>query len=180
MDISIKKTKEERIYQGFFNLRIDHFLDEKLKHHEYMCLESTADGVVVLAETDNHQYVIVQEHRYPVGKKILSLPGGRVNSFEPPLDAAKREFLEETGYTADTWDLLGEFYPFPSASDQKIWVFWARNLSKISLPHYDPLEIISYSLLELKDIFSLNPQQAKLDSTIPMALFLKSRSDFKN
>jgi ADP-ribose pyrophosphatase len=180
MDKFIKKIREDVVYQGFFNLRIDHFKDKNQSSHEYMCLESLADGVVVLAEASNEKFLIIEEYRYPLEKKIFSLPGGRVNNDEPPLAGAQRELLEETGYEADDWILLGEFYPFPSASDQKIWVFWARGLKKMQAPHHDPLEDLSCYMLDLKEILALSPEKAKLDSTIPMALFLKTHHLSKN
>jgi ADP-ribose pyrophosphatase len=138
-------------------------------------LESLADGVVILAETESSQYIIIKEHRYPVSKKIYSLPGGRLDPKESPIEGAKREFLEETGFEAASWKLLGEYYPFPSVSDQKIWVFWAKGLKKTSEPIYDPLEQLSCSCLTREELLSLEPEQGKLDSTIPMALFFKSQ-----
>jgi len=180
MNSFIKKIKEEVIYTGFFNLKINHYQDAATKVHEYLCLESVADGVVILAETDCNQYVIIKEHRYPVNKEIYSLPGGRLDPKEPPIEGAKREFLEETGFEAMSWRLLGEYYPFPSVSDQKIWVFWAKGLKKTSEPQHDPLEQLSCSCLTLQEIFHLDPQEGKLDSTIPMALFFKSQLTEKN
>jgi ADP-ribose pyrophosphatase len=173
MSSSIKKIKQKTLFSGFFNLRLDHFVDKNQKIHEYMCLESLADGVVVLAELEPEKFIILEEFRYPVEKKILSLPGGRVNPHESPLEGAKREFLEETGFEAKEWSLLGQFYPFPSASDQKIWVFQAKDLKKTSSPDLDPLEILSCLHLTFKEILALSCKEAKLDSTIAMAMFLK-------
>jgi ADP-ribose pyrophosphatase len=175
-----RKVQQELVYQGFFNLRIDHFLGKDRSIHEYMCLESLAEGVIILGESALDQYVIVQEYRYPVEKHVFSLPGGRINKGETPLQGAQREFLEETGYEAASWSLLGEFYPFPSASDQKIWVFWAKDLKKTQAPQTDPLEDLSCCCLDLKQLFALSPEKAKLDSTIPMALFLKTQLIYKN
>jgi ADP-ribose pyrophosphatase len=173
MRSSIKKIKQETLFSGFFNLRLDHFVDKDQQIHEYMCLESLADGVVVLAELEPEKFIILEEYRFPVEKKILSLPGGRLNPGESPLEGAKREFLEETGFEGKEWSLLGQFYPFPSASNQKIWVFQAKDLKKTAAPHHDPLEVLTCLQLTFKEILALSCKEAKLDSTIAMAMFLK-------
>src|SRR5881296_1537349 len=60
-----------------------------------------ADTAVVLAVTDASEVVLVREFRPGVEELLLELPGGGVDTGEDPLEAARRELLEETGYAAE-------------------------------------------------------------------------------
>lgn len=94
---------------------------EYMRHNGAVCiLPLTADGKVLL----EHQY------RYAVGKVLTEIPAGKLDSAEEdPLEAAKRELREETGAEAATWIELGSFLPAPAYSNERIWMFAAKDLS---------------------------------------------------
>lgn len=70
------------------------------------------DTVQVIAVTQDGKILVVDEEQ-PGTRRIASLPGGRVDDGEEPLDAAKRELLEETGYEAGTIALWKTYDSFP-------------------------------------------------------------------
>lgn len=87
-------------------------------------------AVCVLPVTDDHEFVLEHQYRYPIDKIIIELPAGKLDSKdEDHLLAAKRELLEETGVTADEWIDLGYFYPAGAYSDEKIKMFIAKKLT---------------------------------------------------
>jgi len=69
------------------------------------------DGASVVALTDDDEVVLVEEYRPRQRQSFLTCPGGAVGADEPPVDAARRELREETGYEASEVDLLLSYYP---------------------------------------------------------------------
>lgn len=86
-------------------------------------------AVCVVALTDDNEVIIEKQFRYPFGRILTEIPAGKLDSStEDPLDAAKRELKEETGYTADSWDYLGVYYPTVAYTDEIIHIYLARGL----------------------------------------------------
>jgi ADP-ribose pyrophosphatase len=161
------------IHKGFFDFREDTLTDSKGESYSYNCLIAKAEGVVILAEIQKDVFIFTLEYRYPLQKKILSCPGGRLNQGEEPLTAAKRELLEETGYEASTWTTLSPFYPFPSACDQKVYLYLAKDLKKVKKPELDPLEEIEIKILSLQELHKLDFSIYPIDGVLPTALFFR-------
>jgi ADP-ribose pyrophosphatase len=67
------------------------------------------DFAAVVAVTSEHQLVMVRGYKHGIGRIVQSVPAGLVDQGESPLDAARRELLEETGYSALLWHSLGSF-----------------------------------------------------------------------
>ena len=86
-------------------------------------------AVCVVALTDRNEVIIEKQFRYPFGRVLTEIPAGKLDSKdEDPLDAAKRELREETGYTADSWEYLGVYYPTVAYTDEIIHIYLARGL----------------------------------------------------
>jgi ADP-ribose pyrophosphatase len=62
---------------------------------------------VLIVGFDGEHLILVRQYRYPLRQEILEFPGGGFEAHEDPLQAAKREFQEETGYVANSWTELG-------------------------------------------------------------------------
>src|SRR5262245_14152021 len=78
---------------------------------------------------DGH-VVLERQFRHPLGRTMIEIPAGKIDPGEPPLACAQRELLEETGYSAGSWDYLGGFHNAFGYSDEKIELFLARDLRK--------------------------------------------------
>ena len=88
-------------------------------------------SVVVLAVDDSGKEPLVLlevQYRYTVGKKIWELPAGRIDPGETELAGAKRELLEETGFTAKSWKRILKFHASPGFLAETMAVFLARGL----------------------------------------------------
>ena len=85
--------------------------------------------------------ILIADEQQPSEKRILSLFGGRVDNDEGILEAAKREFLEETGMASDDWELF-KSYDAGSKMEFSVHYFIARNVKKVAEPIIDPGERI--------------------------------------
>ena len=88
--------------------------------------KNKAIGIIPLTE-DYHTWLVGQ-WRYPLGEYSWEIPEGGGLLHHTPLDAAKRELKEETGMTADRWDLILEMHLSNSVSDEHALIFLARDL----------------------------------------------------
>ena len=87
-------------------------------------------AVCIVPVKDDGNIILERQFRYVTGQVLTEIPAGKLDfTDEVPLDAAKRELKEETGYTAENWTELGIFYPTPAYSDEKITMFLATGLT---------------------------------------------------
>jgi ADP-ribose pyrophosphatase len=90
-------------------------------------------SIVVLAVDDSvrpPRVLLERQYRYAAGARLWELPAGRVDPGEGNLAAAKRELLEETGFTAARWQKALFFYVSPGFLDESMEVFLALGLKK--------------------------------------------------
>lgn len=89
-------------------------------------------SVVVLAVDDANrepQVLLLRQYRHAAQQYLWELCAGRIDAGESPLPAAKRELLEETGYTAKHWKRISEFYASPGFLAETMAIYLARGLS---------------------------------------------------
>ena len=111
-------------------------------------------AVCVIPVTEENEVIMERQYRYPINRVIWEIPAGKLDAAnEDWLDAAKRELREETGYTADDWTMIGEFYGAPAYSDERIGMFLARGLHKGErhLDEDEYLDVVNVPLKELAD-----------------------------
>jgi len=86
-------------------------------------------AVVIIAQLDDGRVVLERQFRYPVQSVMIEFPAGKLDAGEDPLACAKRELLEETGYTARRWARAGVMHPVISYSTEFIDIWFARDLT---------------------------------------------------
>ena len=82
----------------------------------------------VLAVDEKRRILLVRQYRYAAGGYLWELPAGRIDDGEKPLQAAKRELAEETGYRASKWKKLVMHYSSPGIFEERQHVFLATGL----------------------------------------------------
>jgi ADP-ribose pyrophosphatase len=86
-------------------------------------------AVMVIAELPDGKLVLERQFRYPVQSVMVEFPAGKLDAGEASLDCARRELLEETGYTAKQWARAGVLHPVISYSTEFIDIWFARDLT---------------------------------------------------
>jgi ADP-ribose pyrophosphatase len=106
-------------------------------------------GIVPL--TDDGKVVMTLQYRHAVGKYLLEIPAGTIEAGESPLECARRELEEETGFRAQEFIPITAVHIIPAYSDEKIYVYLARGITPSiqNLDHDEILEIVHYPLDEL-------------------------------
>ncbi len=97
------------------------------KEHPFFILDSL-DWVNIVPVTPEGNLVLIRQFRHGTASVIWEIPGGMVDAAdEPPEQAARRELLEETGYEADDWELLGKVHPNPAIQNNRCHTYLALN-----------------------------------------------------
>jgi ADP-ribose pyrophosphatase len=86
-------------------------------------------AVMIIALLESGELVMERQYRYALRRDILELPAGKIDPGEPPLECARRELLEETGYVASSWRYIGTTHPVVGYSDERIEIFLAQGLT---------------------------------------------------
>lgn len=172
---TIEKT--EIIHNGFVKIRKDSLKLSNQERYQYESLITRSDAAVVFGITSDNLLVLTREYRHPTQKVILSCAGGYIDNNEAPLESARREFLEETGYSAKDFRLLGSAYPYPGISNQKIYYAVALNAYKEKEPHLEVSEIMQTILMTITDLNQAIAKSEPIDGNLCTALFFYKSQD---
>lgn len=118
---------------------------------EYYILEYPA-WVNVIALTAEGEYIMVQQYRHGLEDVFVELVAGVVEQDEHPLAAAKRELLEETGYSGGEWELLTVISQNPASTNNLTYCYIARNVVKTATQCLDVTEDVEVKHLSEQEI----------------------------
>jgi 8-oxo-dGDP phosphatase len=92
-------------------------------------------SVAILPLDDDGSVIMIDQYRHPVRRRLRELPAGLLDEpGEDPTTTARRELLEEAGYTARDWSVLVDLVASPGFSDEAVRVFLARRLTEVGRP----------------------------------------------
>ena len=169
-----KLKNSEIVHKGYCTVMIDQMEIDGGSLYPYTRLEFGFDATAVLALTQENKLVINKEYRYPPQAPLFSASGGKIDEGETPMQGAKRELLEETGYVSEEIISLGALYPFPALSSQKTHYFLAKNARLLHEPTHEPLEQIETLLMTEEELQTHIRSGAPVDGILCTALYLKS------
>jgi ADP-ribose pyrophosphatase len=127
----MKITESHEVYTcKLFQVTEDKAADPKTAFEINRSVVRHAGSAVMLAMDDKKRILLVRQYRLPAEKYLWELPAGKLDAGEKPLQAAKRELAEETGYQARTWKKLVSFYPSPGYVAERMTIFLATDLTE--------------------------------------------------
>lgn len=88
-------------------------------------------AVAIIALTDDKKLLLVRQYRKPLDMIIYEIPAGKLEPGEKPLDCAKRELEEETGFKSDSIKHIQSFYTSPGFADEIVHVYYTDRLEKL-------------------------------------------------
>ena len=149
----MKTIFSTKLYEGkILNLRLDVVELDSRRITTREVVEYP--GAVTIIPILEDKILLVNQFRYPIGKELLELPAGKIEEGESPLETARRELEEETGFRARKFTLLTKFYTVPGYSTEYMYLYLAEDLTKedaTALPDFD--EIISVRPMNQDDAF---------------------------
>lgn len=130
------------------------------------------DWVNAVAITKENEMILVQQYRHGCGKTLLELPSGCMEiSDKSPAEAAKRELLEETGYTCKEFIDLGAISANPSNHNNLSHCFLGMDAELVSEPHLDDTEELKVILKPLDEVIEYLKKGGFLQAMHVSALF---------
>jgi 8-oxo-dGTP pyrophosphatase MutT (NUDIX family) len=126
----------------------------------------------VLALTPKREVVLIRQYRHGVQKIIWEFPGGIVEDGEDSLAGAKRELLEETGYSATSLIEVGQIYPNPANQTNTLFCYLALDAEKIQGQHLDEAEEIEVHLVPLEEVIAM-AKRGELSSAMQVAVLFR-------
>lgn len=127
------------------------------------------DWINVVGVTTEQEMVMIRQYRHGIGQVNYELAAGVCDPGETPLETAKREFLEETGYGGGNWTLWAILSANPATHSNLSYSYLATDLVKIQEQTLEQTEEISVHLLKKEDVKKL-----LLNNQIPQALHAAS------
>ncbi len=128
------------------------------------------DWVNVIARTPEGSYVLVRQVRHGLRREMVETPGGTVDLGEDPLETARRELCEETGYVSEQWRTLGLIHPNPAIQNNRCHIFLAEACVKAQDLEQDEGEDIQVELWS-KDRVMQALRSCEISCALVMASF---------
>lgn len=149
-------TNEELKYTtNIFKLLNRDMLLKSEDHEASFSILEAPDWMNVIPLTAENEVVLVEQYRYGTEEPTLELPGGMVDPGETHDETAKRELLEETGFSGTEWYYLGNVSSNPAFLTNHTHLYVARNCRKIQEQELDGNERINVHTIPLDDFLEM-------------------------
>jgi 8-oxo-dGTP pyrophosphatase MutT (NUDIX family) len=151
-----ERLRSEGLFETpYFALRSDRLrLPDGTIKDPYYVIERP-DAAIIFPLTREGEVVLVRQYRPPLERMELGLPAGLLEEGEKPEAAARRELLEETGYSGGEWEPLGSLASSPSLKDNWAYLFLARGVEGTAPPDPDEHELVEVVKVSVGELLGL-------------------------
>lgn len=138
---------------------------------QYFYLASPVEAVATVGLNAQGEILLTRQYRHPIGKVIYDLPAGRLEPGEDPLDGARREFEEETGYYPRHIQPLGYYNQFPGTLRAATNLFFASDLQPTQ-QKLDEGEFLEIVRLPVADVLQMVLRGEVIDGSLQLGVLL--------
>jgi len=126
----VKLHSSRMVYEGkVVKLRVDEIDTLDGKSTRFVEVVEHVGGVGIIAMPTPETIVLVRQRRHAVDADLWEIPAGMIEKDEPPLETARRELIEETGYRAERMRFLWSIFTTPGFCEERIYFFVAEGLT---------------------------------------------------
>lgn len=165
-----KTVRSETIYEGrLLKIRLEDVAlpDGRRKKREIVVHPGASAVLALRRKQSGEEVLFVEQFRKAVQRSTLEIPAGTLEAGETPESCARRELLEETGYSAERFEKLLSFFPSPGYSTEVIHIFKAEGLRKV-----EERSELKVRFLTLEDAISRIKRGEIMDGKTIIALML--------
>jgi len=169
----------ETVFEGpLFRVQHDKLIEPGGKHSERDVIRHNGSVVILAVDRTKNKknpwIVVERQYRHAANQFLWELPAGKLDPDEDPLEGAKRELAEETGYSAKKWRPLVEYYASPGFLGESMKVFVAEGLVAGDA-HPEDDEDIDFRLVKLSDVLKMIEKGAIKDGKTLTSVLLYAR-----
>ena len=155
-DMDYEKLSEEIAFKGKrVTVKVEKYFNKRDNKEIYREHIKSGNGAVIMPFLDDNTLIMIEDVRTPIEKSILAFPAGLIEEGENPEEAAIRELEEETGYRAGEIEEIIYEYPAVGYSNEKVYIFKAKNLTKTqrNLDPTEDIQVHKISINKLKELY---------------------------
>jgi len=183
-DETAKILDSQVAFEGpLFRVMRDHILEPGGRESRRDVIRHNGSVVILAIDHGKHKpgkhkkdpwIVVERQYRHAAGQYLWELPAGKLDAGEAPVDGAKRELAEETGYSAQKWSGLVEYYASPGFLGESMKVFLAEGLVAGDA-HPEEDEHIDFRLVKLSDLLQMVDKGKIIDGKTLTTILLYAR-----
>jgi ADP-ribose pyrophosphatase len=152
-------------------------LEYQGEQHPYFYLTSPVDAVATVSLTEEGCIILTRQYRHPVQQIIYDLPAGHLEPGEDPIQGARREFEEETGFFPCHIEQLGYYNQFPGVLRAATTLFFATELVR-TIQHLEPGEVLETVHKPVDEVVKMILDGKIIDGSLQLGVLLALHKGF--
>ncbi len=135
--------REKIFSRGFIDIYRDKYSKKEGEDGSYFYVMDLPDWINIVAVTKDKRVLLIKQYRFGTRSFHIEIPGGAIDKTDKdPLASARRELLEETGYSGGKWTRIGQVEPNPAIQSNRCFTYLADGVEFTQEPSFDDNEDI--------------------------------------